>query len=80
MVDVIPYILAIMILYDFSAHVFSGLINFGVTKTKHPLGMYKLMDRLGGNDKKKRARVYDIFWTTYWGIALVLVTIYLFLK
>lgn len=80
MIGFIPYVLAAMILYDFSAHVFSSLIHFGVSKTKHPFGMYKLMDKYGGKNKKKRQAVYDIFWTSYWGIASILIIIYLIFK
>lgn len=80
MIQIIPYILAVMIIYDFSAHVFSTLIHFKLSKVKHPFGMYKLMDRYGGKDPVKRQKVYDIFWVSYWGIASLLIIIFLLFR
>lgn len=76
----ILYILAIMIVYDFSLHIYDTALHFKLTKHKHPLGMYKVMDYFGGRDQYKRATVYNIFWTTYWGIASILILIYLVLQ
>lgn len=73
----IPYILAIMILYDFSLHIFDFLINKGITKMKHPFGVYLLKDYFAGDNQKKRERIHDIFWTTYWGIGSILIILYL---
>ncbi len=69
-----------MIIYDFSLHVFDTLRNLKKINTKHPFGMYILMDYFGGKNKFKRTRVYDIFWTSYWGIASVLIVFYILFK
>jgi hypothetical protein len=80
MIQIIPFVLALMIIYDFSAHLFDVLIDSKKTTLKHPFGMYKLMDRFGGENKEKRQKIYNVFWTTYWGIASVLIIIYLIFK
>jgi hypothetical protein len=50
---------------------------FGFKKWSHPLGAYLVFNYFSKGDKKKREKVRQIFWTTYWGVAFVLISIYL---
>jgi hypothetical protein len=77
MVYLIPYILAVMIIYDFSLHVFDLLLHAKLTTHKHPLGIYLVLNYFAGNDAQKRKTIYNIFWTTYWGLASTLIIVYI---
>lgn len=66
-VNLIPYILAIMIFYDFSNHLLE--LIFGREKARKLFKPYWPTFK----DRKR----YTYFWTTYWGIAFLLTMIYL---
>jgi len=66
-VNLIPYILAIMIFYDFSNHLLE--LIFGREKARKLFKLYWPTFK----DRKR----YTYFWTTYWGIAFLLTMIYL---
>lgn len=65
--DLILYILGILIFYDFSLH---------------------LMELIAGKEQARKIKYYwlefpnrkryTLFWTIYWGIALLLILIYIF--
>ena len=77
MTTLIPYILAIMILYDFSLHLYDLLINLKPTSKKHPFGMYLVLDYFAGKDTGKRKKAYNLIWTAYWGLASILIISYI---
>lgn len=79
-IDTIPYIIIVMILWDFSLHTFDLLHVFNKTKMKHPFGAYLILNYLGGGDLERRKKARSIFWTIYWGIAFILLLLYLTLK
>jgi len=77
MIEIIPYILAVMILWDFSLHIYDLLHVFNKTKAKHPMGAYLIYDYFAKGNQEKRKKVKQVFWTIYWGIAFILILIYL---
>lgn len=79
MKEIIIGLIAVMIWYDFSLHIFDWLNHEKSNKIKHPFGMYLVMNYFGFKNNKKRQHVYDIFWTFYWGSAAVLILIYIIL-
>jgi hypothetical protein len=78
--DFILYILAGMIFYDFSLHVYDLLHAFKKTKAKHPLGAYLIFDYFSKGNEEKKAKVYQVFWTIYWGLAFILLLAYLLFR
>ena len=66
--DVILYIVGVMIFYDFSLHLLRLIM--GLEKARK-IKYYWPTFLIG---KTKR---YEIFWAVYWGIALVLVIVYI---
>lgn len=76
--DILLYIVAAMIIYDFTLHVDDILEVYGkISKTKHPLGAGKLFNYLSKGNKVKKKKIYQIFWNIYWGIASLLIIIYI---
>jgi hypothetical protein len=76
--DLILYAVAAMILYDFSLHIDDILKAFGKTsKAKHPLGSGRLFDHLSKGNELKREKIYQTFWSIYWGTASLLIVIYI---
>lgn len=67
--DFIPYIIATMILYDVSIH-FIYLIKKDRFFIDRKINYWLLWS----------GYKYQIFWTIYWGIALILSIIYLITK
>ena len=80
MTSIILYMLAAMIIYDFSLHLFDLLIDYKLITKKHPLGLYLLLDYVSGSDPVKRKSTYNIFWTSYWGLATILIITYILIK
>jgi hypothetical protein len=85
-IDIILYILTIMIFWDFSSHVIQ-LLGFRdkFLKSKSLLSYYYPHFRWrktpnGPIERKNGQKYYDIFWTLYWGLAFVLLLVYIFLK
>lgn len=69
MSELIPYIITFMIVYDLSIHlVYTFEWDEKIIKKK--LNWWPPWLGLK----------YQIFWITYWGIALILMLIYIFLK
>lgn len=67
-----------MVAYDFSLHLVELLRELGVIERYlHPLPVGKLFDWLSVRNKEKRKKVYQIFWSIYWGTASILAIIYL---
>lgn len=66
---IIPYIVTLMIFYDLSIH---AVYLFGFEKflLKRKINFWPEL-----NGKK-----YQIFWTTYWGIAFILAFLYIFTR
>jgi hypothetical protein len=71
LLEAIPYIIALMILWDFSLHVYDLLHVFDKTKSKHPLGAYLIYDYFSKGDQEKRKKVRQAF---------ILLLLYLTLK
>lgn len=78
--DWLLYLLAAMIFYDFSLHVFDLLHVYKITTIRHPLRAYKIFDYFSKDDVLKRKKVYQIFWNIYWGSAFVIFLIYFFTR
>ena len=72
--DFLAYVLAVMIFYDFSLHLLELILGTGRAR-KLPYSPYRMLLTKGDFDRKK----YTIFWTGYWGIALILILIYIFI-
>ena len=70
MKQILLYILIIMIFYDFSLHLLRLVL--GLEKARKI--KYYWPNFLTGKKNRKR---YEIFWTIYWLIALILTIIYL---
>jgi len=68
-IEIIPYIIALMILYDLSIHIIYllGKEDFFL---KRKLNYWPQWHGVK----------YQIFWTIYWGITLILMLIYIILK
>lgn len=67
MISFIPYILALMIIYDFSIHLI------------YLLGMEEFfLKRKINYWPEWEGRKYQVFWSIFWGIALVLILIYIY--
>ncbi len=84
--DFILYILAVMIFWDFSLHVIE-LLNLApkFTRSKSIFSYYfphlRWRKSLNGPIERENWRkLYNCFWTTYWGIAFILLIIYLIIK
>ena len=69
MIDFIPYIIIVMIVYDLSVH-FIYLTNRDEWIIKRKLNWWP-------NWWEKK---YQIFWISYWIIALILMIFYLIIK
>ncbi len=70
--DIILYFLAVMIFYDFSLHALR--LALGLERARKIKCWWP--NFLTG---KKNRRRYEIFWDVYWGIAFVLIVIYIFI-
>ena len=66
------YILLAMIAYDFSLHLWELMFKQGILSMRHPLGAYRVFDYCSQSDPVQRKNIYELFWTVYWGIALIL--------
>ncbi len=84
--DFILYILAAMVFWDFSCHVIE-LLNWSpkFTRSKSIFSYYwpHLRWRKTPNGPVEREnwkKLYDRFWVTYWGLAFILLIIYLIIK
>ncbi|MGY4884328.1 MAG: hypothetical protein ACP5NZ_01990 [Nanobdellota archaeon] len=69
MIEIIPYLILLMIIYDLSVH-FAYAFNLDEKIIKKKLNWWP---NWWGNK-------YQIFWITYWIIALMLVVIYIVFK
>lgn len=85
-IDFILYILAIMIFWDFSIHVIE-LFNWTskFTKSKSIFSyyyphLYWIKTPNGPVVRPNWQKLYQKFWTIYWGIAFLLLLIYLIFK
>lgn len=76
MIEIIPWMVMLLILYDLSIH-FVYLIHKESFFLKNRLNWWPDWNRW---DKKGRRRRYQIFWNTYWAIAFILMAMYLILK
>ncbi len=72
----ILYVLAILIFYDLFLHLYELLQIFNITKKRNPFSVARLFDYVSKGDTQKRRKVYQIFWTAYWGIAFALFLAY----
>jgi len=84
--DFILYILAVMIFWDFSCHVID-LLNWSqkFTKSKSIFSYYyphfRWRKSPNGPVERENWRIlYNRFWTAYWGLAFILLIIYLIIK
>lgn len=69
----VPFLLAVMIFWDFSLHaieLFGGKKWFNQRKN---IFSYWWPKWSGENKRKK----YTVFWTVYWGVALLLILFYI---
>lgn len=67
MKEIILYLLLIMIFYDFSLHLLRLTLGLDkARKIKYYWPTFLI----------KRRKGYDVFWTTYWLIAFILLIIY----
>lgn len=84
--DFVLYFLAVMIFWDFSLHV---IMLFGwevkLTRSKSIFSYYfphlywkKTLN--GPVQRENRRKIYDRFWTAYWGLAFIILIIYLIIK
>ncbi len=69
MIEKIPYLIVLMIIYDLSFH-FVYAFNFDEKIIKKKLNWWP---NLWGNK-------YQAFWITYWIIALILLVVYIVLR
>jgi len=69
-----------MIIYDFSLHLFEWLWGYNFTKLKHPFYVGDLFDHLSKGNQSKRQKIYQTFWVLYWGLAALLLILYLMLR
>lgn len=69
------YIVAIMIAYDFMLHLIKTIIG-DKDKTKKKWYYWPPTKILGRPGNRK---LYNYFWTSYWGFALILVILSIFL-
>jgi hypothetical protein len=85
-IDLILYILTAMVFWDFSCHIIE---LFGYrekfTKSKSVLSYYYphfhwKKTPNGPVERKNWRKYYDYFWSLYWGIAFVLLLIYILFK
>lgn len=70
----IPIVLGIMILYDFHLHVIETIS--GSWEKAWNRKYYWPPSKIA--NKKESSMFYNIFWTSYWGLAFILVLIYVF--
>jgi hypothetical protein len=59
--DWLLYLLAVMVFYDFSLHVFDLLHVYKITTISHPLGAYKIFNYFSKGDELKRKKVIKFF-------------------
>jgi len=85
-IDIILYILAVMILWDFSLHIIELLgLDIKFIKSKSILSYYYPHFRWiktpeGPIERRNWNKFYQRFWTTYWGMAFLLLLFYLIFK
>lgn len=72
--SVLPYLLLAMIFYDFSLHLLELIMGRKRARKLKPYHPVRLFVAKGKFNRKK----YTVFWTIYWGIALLLLLIYLY--
>jgi len=84
--DFLLYILIVMIFWDFSCH-FIQLLGWAprFTRNKSIFSYYYPHFRWkktpnGPIEKENWRRLYDRFWTAFWGAAFILLVIYLISK
>lgn len=68
--EIIPYILAVMIFYDLSLHLLELLLKKRALKIRYYWPKFLTNRRF---DRRK----YTMFWTAYWGLAFVLILLYI---
>ena len=71
--DIILYILAVMIFYDFSLHLIETI--YGGKKKALKLNFYWSPSKIFRNNNRE---FYNYFWTAYWGLVFILIVIYIF--
>lgn len=70
--ELLIYIVAIMVFYDFSLHLIE--LCFGQDSAKKFRHYWPTFSINGRFDRKK----YTLFWTAYWGLALIFILAYIF--
>ena len=73
MINILIYILAVMVFYDFYLHLIE--LIFGYKEAKK-LRFYWSPAKIFRTDKR---RFYDIFWTSFWGLAFIFLLIIIFI-
>ena len=73
MKEIIIYVLTIMVFYDFHLHLIE--IKFGNQTKSMPKWYYWPPAKIFKNEAEK---FYNYFWTTYWGVAFVLLLYLIF--
>lgn len=84
--DFILYILAVMIFWDLSLHIIMILgWDIKLTRSRSIFSYYFPHLRWkktpnGPVERENWRRTYDRFWITYWGLAFILLIVYLITK
>ncbi len=86
MLNAILYVLAVMLFYDFSIHVIElfGLVpkflnSRSLFSYYYPHFKYRKIPN-GIQERSDWGLFYQRFWVAYWGIAFILLVVYIILK